>query len=272
MEEKKEVQKQSLSNCSIKEYCDLLENDRYIGGGSSAPIMSAIAMSLLIKILNIIKKKQKDFSCGSDVEIRLKKFRDVYLWLAEKDVDVYEYTTNCYKRLRELNLTDHLSNIYEKIKILSAGPSSITTTCNESPELQFCIGYIEECCPDNLISDFTIAINFIKTSTSSAKATININLGGKIDTNSGIKYTEEIDEYKKMIEKMIADLESKEYTIKDNIDSLLDTLKYVYDKDNGVDKATIVQDGTNVVINISPELFNIVSEILVSKFLSTDNK
>ena len=71
---------------------------------------------------------------------------------------------------------------------------------------------------------------------------------------------------------MIVDLESKENDRKDNVDAFLNALKYVYDKDKGVDEATIVQDGTNVVINISSELFNIVSEILVSKFLSTDNK
>jgi hypothetical protein len=272
MEEKKEVQKQSLSNCSIKEYCDLLENDRYVGGGSSAPIMSAVAMSLLIKILNVVKKKNKDFSSGNDIETRLKKFRDIYLWLADKDVEVYNYAINCYKRLKELKSTDSLSSIYKKIKILSACPSSITIANNTSPDLYFCIGYITECCPDNMSSDLAIAINFINASISSAESTLKINLGEEINIDIEIKDNDEIDEYKKMIEKMITDIESREYTIKDNIDSLLDTLKYVYDKDNGVDKATIVQDGTNVVINISPEFFNIVSEILVSKFLSTDNK
>lgn len=274
MEEKKEVQKQSLYNCSIKEYCDLLENDRYVGGGSSAPIMSAIAMSLLIKILNVVKKKFNDFPYNKDIETHLKNFKDKYLWLAEKDVEVYEYSINCHKRLKLTNISDTYiqTNLFEKIKILSASPSILTLSYNNSPELDFCMGYVSGCCPDNLTSDFIIAKKFIDASTSSAESTIKVNLDEKPYYTFGFKYIEEIDEYKTSIEKMIADLESREYIVKDNIDSLLDTLKYVYDKDNGVDKVNIVQDGTNVVINISPELFNIVSEILVSKFLSTYNK
>lgn len=264
MEEKKEVQKQSLSSYSIKEYCDLLENDRYVGGGSSAPIMSAVAMSLLIKILNVVKKKNKDSSFSNDVEVQLKKFRDIYLWLADKDVEVYEYSFNCRKRLKVSNMNKRYVNVdlIEKIKELSAGPSIITLTYNKSTELEFCMGVLRGRCPDILLSDFIIAKNLIDASSFSAESTINVNLGGKMRLRThGFKYIEDIDEQKSIIEKMIVDIENDR---KVNIDAYLNTLKFIYSDIKDIDNISISRDGGNIVINMSQEFFESITELLIN--------
>ena len=273
MEKKKIVTSTPVGLNPIVKYCESLENNRFVGGGTCAPVASALAMSLFIKIANVVKKRNITDDKLYKAAIGLLKFRHIYLWLADKDAEIYEYIINCHRKLKGAGMyTKYMqTNLFEKMKVLGAAPSIITISHNESEELVGYINDILDYCPDTMKSDFNIATHFMVTSSMAAEETIEANLGKNIKNRPIITQLDEIGRYKSEVDKMIEDLCTEKDTKKEEINKALDALNSIWGFGNkDMNSANIAHDGTNITINISGDLLDDFVELLTNK-LNSDN-
>lgn len=256
--EKKIVDRLPLSKYSIKEYCDLIEKNECIDGGLCAPMMSAVAMSLFLKIINILKNSKKDFLQNDDIEMKIREFRDKYIQLSSKNNEIHDFNTKCYTIINSLKIKDGctIRSLCNKIKFLKSGFHTLTFDYNESEELDICIDYIRGIISDELVSEFLTVLNLIKASTVLAEEYVKNKISKTFNCDFKFKCIEDIDIFKEEIKKSINEIKSKDKDIKVDINT------------NGIN---IPQDTSGVVVILSSDLFKNFKDAFANKLVYGDN-